>query len=132
VTATALRRAAAGGDPDQEIPGVPPRDPNSRFPTESGNRVTARFPIPIPGRIGNRLGRLGIYGSTGSITVKGVLNPQICFPLAKESGIGSSLPVSRPNRESGERDSELGISGSAGTSREPMLAGPAGPIMRAH
>ena len=46
VTATALRRAAAGGDPDQEIPGVPPRDPDSRFPTESGNRVTARFPIP--------------------------------------------------------------------------------------
>ena len=31
-----------------------------------------------------------------------------CFPIPAESGIGDSLPVSRPNRESGER--ELGIS----------------------
>jgi hypothetical protein len=44
--------------PDQEIPGSPNRDPDSRFPTD---QETARFPIPdsrfpIPGRsgIGNR------------------------------------------------------------------------------
>ena len=34
-----------------------------------------------------------------------------CFQVPAESGNGDSLPVSRPNRESGER--ELGISGSA-------------------
>ena len=34
------------------------------------------------------------------------------FPISAESGIGDSLPDSRPNRESGER--ELGISGSGG------------------
>ncbi len=27
-----------------------------------------------------------------------------CFPVPAESGNGDSLPVSRPNRESGERD----------------------------
>jgi hypothetical protein len=39
------------------------------------------------------------------------------FPIPAESGIGDSLPVSRPNRESGER--ELGISGSAYCSCTP-------------
>ncbi len=42
--------------PDQEVPGSPNRDPDSRFPAD---RETARFPIPDsrpPGRsgIGNR------------------------------------------------------------------------------
>ena len=46
--------------------------------------------FPIPGQIGKR----GISR----------------FPIPAESGIGDSLPDSRPNRESGER--ELGISGS--------------------
>jgi hypothetical protein len=41
-----------------------------------------------------------------------------CFPA--ESGIGDSLPVSRPNRESGER--KLGISGSVRGPRRPRGA----------
>ena len=54
-------------------------------------------PIPVPGRIGKR----GF--------------PQ-CFPVPAESGNGpgDSLPVSQPDRESGER--ELGISGSEANS----------------
>ena len=36
--------------PDQEIPGSPNRDPDSRFPP---NRETGDFPIPVPGRVGN-------------------------------------------------------------------------------
>ncbi len=58
--------------------------PGNPRPGESGPR------FPIPGRIGKR----GISR----------------FPISAESGIGDSLPDSRPNRESGER--ELGISGS--------------------
>ncbi len=59
---------------DQEIPGSPNRDPDSRFPAESGNGPIpdSRFPAdreseipsPIPGQIGNRGGReLGTSGS---------------------------------------------------------------------
>ena len=45
--------AVAGGwcSPDQEIPGSPNRDPDSRFPAD---RETARFPIPDSRPIGNR------------------------------------------------------------------------------
>ena len=52
---------------DQEIPGPANRDPDSRFPAESGNGGFPRFPIPaesgigegnlpspIPGQMGNR------------------------------------------------------------------------------
>ncbi len=52
----------------------------------------------FPGRIGKR--------------------PVSRFPIpGRRSGIGNSLPVSRPNRESGERES--GISGSARRPRRP-------------
>jgi hypothetical protein len=57
--------------------------PRFPFPGRIRKRGISRFPIDSGGRVGNRL----------------------------PAGNSSSLPVSRPNRESGER--ELGISGSA-------------------
>ncbi len=74
---------------------MPPAGLGPRFP---GGPGTA--PIPGPGRIGKR----GISR----------------FPIPAESGIGDSLPVSRPNRESGEQ--ELGTSGSG--RHHPPSAGP--------
>ncbi len=56
---------------------VMPRPGNPRL-AESGPR------FPVPGRIGKR--------------------PVSRFPIPGRSGIGNSRPVSRPNRESGERE----------------------------
>jgi hypothetical protein len=56
-----------------------------------------RTPIPGPGTTIPGPGRIGKRGISR-------------FPIPAESGIADSLPVSRPNRESGEQ--ELGTSGS--------------------
>jgi hypothetical protein len=49
--------------------------------------------VPVPGRIGTR--KRGISR----------------FPFPAESGIGNSLPVSRPNRESGDGNCQWGFPG---------------------
>jgi hypothetical protein len=72
--ACSLSRALSRGPdvshmlPDQEIPGSPNRDPDSRFPAD---RETARFPIPDSRPIGNReIGRESGIGKSPQKTGK--------------------------------------------------------------
>jgi hypothetical protein len=105
---------------DQETPGGPAPAP-PRFPLPAGRRGLSRF------RDSGRENGAGIAQTPESPAGQEIPRPPNrrgprrsrpnresgipCFPIPAESGIGDSLPVSRPNRESGER--ELGIFGSA-------------------
>ncbi len=73
---------------DQEIPGVPPRDPDSRFPAESiGKRPVSRFPIPGQSGIGNRLKSPQKTGKRG-----------IRFPILECPGIKVLVDIVRKVR----------------------------------